>query len=127
VIEFTGFKTYTDSKNKRGLYIRWEGKSPILTITNLRTLQREYYIWSAWLDLGKQTSPSRPQNEVFPAQRSSAPKIHAFYNNYLTGEFFDTQFLITPENLLEYGNRLGPSGGIKQEVIVWLKNIVGPV
>ncbi len=100
--EFTGFKTYVDSKNIRSLYIRWEGKNPILSIVNLKTLQPEYYVWGAWLDLGKQ-------------------RIYAFYNNYLTGEFFQTEFLITPENLLEYGKRLGPGGGVKQEVVVWRK------
>jgi hypothetical protein len=102
LLDFTAGKTYVDSKNMRGLYIRWEGKSPILGIVNLKTLQPEYYVWRASLDLGKQ-------------------RINAFYNNYLTGEFFETELLITPENLLEYGKRVGPGGQVQKEVVIWEK------
>jgi hypothetical protein len=103
LIKFTAGKTYVDSKNKRSLYIRWEGASPILSMFDME-IQKDLFFWSARLDVKKQM-------------------IHASYINYFTGETFNTQLIITPENLGELIKRVGPAG-TKDEVAIWKQVLI---
>ncbi|MEO8188259.1 MAG: DUF4157 domain-containing protein [Burkholderiaceae bacterium] len=100
LIGFTSFKTYLDAKNKRVLYVRWEGADPILSMIDISTAER-YDVWTAQLDVKNQ-------------------RINTVYGRTSTSETFTSYFLITPTYLGELiQRREAPSWISKNEAVIW--------